>query len=225
MALIDLERLDEGIRKQRLMEDEAKKIAKENGTATHAVMHEMRQPNVRTLFYDMSDGDRYDQAEEDAKDEAMNIEKEEEERKVKQVKKTIDKVKSSLINSVPNTLANKTAMGKYTPFPIGAAAAAADMYEEMAPEEIQKTSFKAPKKTKKDSVKEAGTNIENKIVDKIENKMLKKEGKLSNREIKRELKLLKEERKYFNTGNPDNDPKMQPKVIENIAVRKKQRRS
>jgi hypothetical protein len=222
MALIDLERLDEGIRKQQLMEDEAKKIAKENGTATHAVMHEMRQPSVKTFYYEMSDGDKYEQAEEDAIDEAMNIEKEEEERKMNKVKKTIKDVKSNLLKSKPKTLANKIAMRKYKPSPDDDA----DTYEEIAPEQIPQKSVKQPKKkkTKKDSVKEAGTNIENKIVEKIENQILKKEGKQSKKEakeLKDELKLLKEERKYFNTGNPANDPKMQPKIIEKIAVRKK----
>ena len=37
MAFADLERLDENMRKQQLLEEEAKKIARENGTSTNAV--------------------------------------------------------------------------------------------------------------------------------------------------------------------------------------------
>ena len=61
------------------------------------------------------------------------------------VKKSIGKVKQSLQEGVPQTMAHKIAKGKYKPFPGGAAALAADMYdtegmtpaEEMTPSELR----------------------------------------------------------------------------------------
>jgi hypothetical protein len=58
-------------------------------------------------------------------------------------------------------MAHKIAKGKYKPsFPGGAAALPADMCEteDMTPEEIKQTYYKAPKKTIKQKVKETGTN-------------------------------------------------------------------
>ena len=131
MALVDLERLDEGVRKQQLMNEEFRKIAKENGTSTQAVKQEMKQPNVKTMYYDMADDNS--EAYDDAMDEAMEIEKEEEEKKKQKVKKSVEKVKQSLYEGEPKTMAQKIAMKKYKQAPIGAAALPADMYE---PEDI-----------------------------------------------------------------------------------------
>ena len=42
MALVDLERLEEGVRKQQLMNEDFRRIARENGTSTQAVKQEMK---------------------------------------------------------------------------------------------------------------------------------------------------------------------------------------
>jgi len=155
MMFADLERLEEKMSKEQLIHEEAKKMAKQNGTSTNAVKQTIRQPSVQTLYYDMSAGDKFSNTQDDAMDEAMEIEKEEEEKKKHKVKKSIEKVKTSLQEGVPQTMAHKIAKGKYKPFPGGAAALAADMYEtdgEMAPVE-EMTPIKKRKQTRSKNVK------------------------------------------------------------------------
>ena len=150
MAFLDLERLDENIRKQELIKEEAKKVASETGIPARVVHNEMRRENrvPQSINFDLHDGDIFEDAYDQAMSDALEIEKEEEEKKRNKVNKTINKAKSSLNDSVPNTVANQMTSKTYKPFPIGAAALPADMYEtvDMTPEEVQQTYYKAPKK-------------------------------------------------------------------------------
>ena len=221
MAFLNLERLDENIRKQELIKEEAKKVASETSIPARVVHNEMRRENrvPQYINFDLHDGDIFEDAYDQAMSDALEIEKEEEEKKRNKVNKTINKVKSSLNDSVPNTVANQMTSKTYKPFPIGAAALPADMYEtvDMTPEEVQQTYYKAPKKTIKQNIKEVGANRENKLIDKVENTMMKKEGKQSRKEIRQEAKMIKEQRKQLNIKE---DPIYNPKVLETIAVRK-----
>ena len=146
MAFLDLERLDENIRKQELIKEEAKKVASESGIPARVIHNEMRRENrvPQYINFDLHDGDIFEDAYDQAMSDALEIEKEEEEKKRNKVTKTSDKVKNSLNGSVSNTVANRMTPKKYKPFPIAAAALPADMYEtlDITPEDIQQTYYK-----------------------------------------------------------------------------------
>ena len=92
MSLLDLEKLDENMRKQELMRNEAKHISRETGISAN-VINDMKneERKAKVINFDLHDGDIFNDAYEDAKDEAMEIEKEEEKRA-----ETITKTKSQI---------------------------------------------------------------------------------------------------------------------------------
>ena len=85
MALVDLERLEEGVRKQQLMNLEFRKIVKQSRTSTQAAKQKMKkQPSAKIFYYyNMADGDTDSESDDDALDEAMEIKKKRSERKDK----------------------------------------------------------------------------------------------------------------------------------------------
>ena len=77
MNLLDLEKLEENMRKQEMMRNEAKNISRETGIPAHVINNEMRNEERKTKFinFDLHDGDIFNDAYEEAKDEATGIEK------------------------------------------------------------------------------------------------------------------------------------------------------
>ena len=77
MNLLDLEKLEENMRKQEMMRNEAKNLSRETGIPAHVINNEMRNEERKTkvINFDLHDGDIFNDAYEEAKDEAMGIEK------------------------------------------------------------------------------------------------------------------------------------------------------
>ncbi len=111
MNLLDLEKLEENMRKQEMMRNEAKDISRETGIPAHVINNEMRNEERKTkvINFDLHDGDIFNDAYEDAKDEAMEIEKEEEEKRAEKVRKTKSKISSSLSKAIPKTIGQQLA--------------------------------------------------------------------------------------------------------------------
>ncbi len=115
MNFLDLEKLDENMRKQELMRNEAKELSKETGIPAHAIHNEMRneQRRANVVNFDLHDGDIFNDAYEEAKDEVMEIEKEQEQQKKIKVESTKMKVKQSLLKATPKTISNTLLRSKY----------------------------------------------------------------------------------------------------------------
>ena len=113
MNLLDLEKLDENMRKQEMMRTEAKNISRETGIPAHVINNEMRneERKSKVINFDLHDGDIFNDAYEDAQDEAMGIEKEEEKRAEK-VRTAKSKITSSLSKAVPKTIGQKLASAR-----------------------------------------------------------------------------------------------------------------
>ena len=105
MSLLDLEKLNENNRKQKLMRHEANNISRETGIPAHVINNEMRneERKANVSKFELHDGNKFDDTCEDAKDEAMEIEKEEE-IKTEKITKVKSKLPNSLSSSMPKTL-------------------------------------------------------------------------------------------------------------------------
>ena len=103
MNLLDLEKLEENMRKQEMMRNEAKNISRETGIPAHVINNEMRneERKAKVINFDLHDGDIFNDAYEEAKDEAMGIEKEEEEKRAEKVRKVKTKITSNLLKAIP----------------------------------------------------------------------------------------------------------------------------
>ena len=111
MNLLDLEKLEENMRKQEMMRNEAKNLSRETGIPAHVINNEMRNEERKTkvINFDLHDGDIFNDAYEEAKDEAMGIEKEEEEKRAENVRKVKTKITSNLLKAIPKTIGQKLA--------------------------------------------------------------------------------------------------------------------
>jgi len=230
MAFADLERLDENIRKQELMKEEARKISKETGVPAHAVNNELRnqQTKANVINFDLHDGDIFEDAYDEAIDAAMEIEKEEEEKKRNKVKKSIEKVKKSLDEGIPKTIAQKIAAGKYNPSTEGQISSFGKSFlKQKQKEKIKDKINEAPTKAPDVVEEEPKTKIEKQEEKKLIKEMLKETPTETKPKRKKQSvkatkeKTIKETRtKLVKNFRPEKEPKKEKKLTkeEKIAL-------